>query len=33
MPIEFKNKPGIVAYLTAGDPDLATTLAIAWPHR
>jgi tryptophan synthase alpha chain len=29
MPIEFKNKPGIVAYLTAGDPDLETTLAIA----
>jgi len=29
MPIEFKTKPGIVAYLTAGDPDLETTLAIA----
>jgi tryptophan synthase alpha chain len=29
MPIQFKNKPGVVAYLTAGDPDLATTLAIA----
>jgi len=29
MAIEFKNKPGIVAYLTAGDPDLQTTLAIA----
>jgi tryptophan synthase alpha chain len=29
MPIEFRKKPGIVAYLTAGDPDLATTLAIA----
>lgn len=29
MPIEFKKKPGIVAYLTAGDPDLETTLAIA----
>jgi tryptophan synthase alpha chain len=28
MPIEFKKKPGIVAYLTAGDPDLATTYAI-----
>src|SRR3984885_4808419 len=27
--IEFKQKPGIVAYLTAGDPDLETTLAIA----
>jgi len=29
MPIEFRKKPGIVAYLTAGDPDLTTTLAIA----
>jgi tryptophan synthase alpha chain len=29
MPIEFKKKPGIVAYLTAGDPDLETTLKIA----
>ena len=29
MPIEFKTKPGIVAYLTAGDPDLATTREIA----
>jgi tryptophan synthase alpha chain len=29
MPIEFKKKPGIIAYLTAGDPDLQTTLAIA----
>jgi tryptophan synthase alpha chain len=29
MPIEFKKKPGIVAYLTAGDPDLQTTLAVA----
>jgi tryptophan synthase alpha chain len=29
MPIEFRKKPGIVAYLTAGDPDLETTLAIA----
>ena len=29
MPIEFSNKPGIVAYLTAGDPDLATTRDIA----
>jgi tryptophan synthase alpha chain len=29
MPIEFSKKPGIVAYLTAGDPDLETTLAIA----
>ena len=29
MPINFAKKPGIVAYLTAGDPDLATTKAIA----
>ena len=29
MPIEFNKKPGIVAYLTAGDPDLATTREIA----
>src|ERR1700737_660552 len=28
MPIEFKNAPGIVAYITAGDPDLATTYEI-----
>jgi tryptophan synthase alpha chain len=29
MAIEFKKRPGIVAYLTAGDPDLETTFAIA----
>ena len=29
MPIEFKKTPGLVAFLTAGDPDLETTLAIA----
>ena len=29
MPIAFQHKPGIVAYLTAGDPDLATTRDIA----
>src|ERR1700735_3699527 len=29
MPIAFLKKPGIVAYLTAADPDLATTLDIA----
>src|SRR5580698_10791409 len=29
MAIEFRKKPGIVAYLTAGDPDLATTSDIA----
>ncbi len=29
MPIAFPQKPGIVAYLTAGDPDLASTRDIA----
>ena len=29
MPITFPNKPGIIAYLTAGDPDLSTTRDIA----
>src|ERR1700687_1984970 len=29
MAIEFHGKPGIVVYLTAGDPDLATTRDIA----
>jgi tryptophan synthase alpha chain len=29
VPIRFDKKPGIVAYLTAGDPDLATTRDIA----
>lgn len=29
MPIQFQNKPGLVAYLTIGDPDLATSHAIA----
>ena len=29
MAIEFKKKPGIIAYLTAGDPDLDTTRDIA----
>jgi len=29
MPISFPNKPGIIAYLTAGDPDLSTTRDIA----
>ncbi len=28
MAIEFNNKPGLVIYLTAGDPDLATTREI-----
>lgn len=29
MALRFSSKPGLVAYLTAGDPDLATTAAIA----
>ena len=29
MPIRFQTKPGLVAYLTAGDPDLATSREIA----
>jgi len=29
MAIEFNKKPGLVVYLTAGDPDLATTRDIA----
>jgi len=29
MPIQFKNKPGLVAYLTTGDPDLETTWRVA----
>ncbi len=29
MAIEFRRKPGVVAYLTAGDPGLATTRDIA----
>ncbi len=29
MSIRFASKPGIVAYLTAGDPDLSTTREIA----
>jgi tryptophan synthase alpha chain len=29
MPIRFAGKPGLVAYLTAGDPDLAATRNIA----
>jgi len=29
MPIEFRTKPGLVAYLTIGDPDLAASHAIA----
>ena len=29
MPIEFRRRPGLVAYLTAGDPDLETTREIA----
>jgi tryptophan synthase alpha chain len=29
MPINFPNKPGLVIYITAGDPDLDTTRDIA----
>ncbi|SNT31009.1 tryptophan synthase, alpha chain [Granulicella rosea] len=29
MPINFANKPGIIAYLTAGDPSIAITREIA----
>ena len=29
MPISFQKKPGLVIYLTAGDPDLATTREMA----
>ncbi len=29
MPIEFNKKPGLVIYLTVGDPDLATTRDVA----
>src|ERR1700675_2945141 len=25
MPLNFQNKPSLVAYLTCGDPDLATS--------
>jgi len=28
MPLSFHNKPGLVAYVTCGDPDLATTREI-----
>ena len=29
MPIRFENKPGLVIYLTAGDPNLQTTRDMA----
>lgn len=29
MPIAFPNKPSLIAYITCGDPDLATTREIA----
>jgi tryptophan synthase alpha chain len=29
MPLRFQNRPGLVAYLTIGDPDLATSYNIA----
>jgi tryptophan synthase alpha chain len=28
MPFHFNNKPSLVAYVTSGDPDLATTRAV-----
>jgi tryptophan synthase alpha chain len=28
MPLSFYNKPGLVVYVTCGDPDLATTRAV-----
>jgi tryptophan synthase alpha chain len=28
MPLSFYNKPGLVVYVTCGDPDLATTHAV-----
>jgi tryptophan synthase alpha chain len=30
MPLRFHNRPSLVAYLTCGDPDLATTRDIAF---
>src|SRR6266853_2153744 len=29
MPFHFENKPSLIAYVTCGDPDLATTREIA----
>ena len=29
MPITFPKKPGLVIYLTAGDPDIETTYRMA----
>src|ERR1700742_2992734 len=29
MPLQFSSKPGLVAYITVGDPDLATSHRIA----
>ena len=29
MPLRFQNRPSLVAYLTCGDPDLATSRDIA----
>lgn len=29
MPLEFQSRPALIAYLTCGDPDLATTREIA----
>ena len=30
MPINFQHKPGLVAYITCGDPDLATSREVAF---
>ncbi|MGZ4835163.1 MAG: tryptophan synthase subunit alpha, partial [Terriglobales bacterium] len=29
MPLEFQSRPGLIAYITCGDPSLATTKDIA----
>jgi tryptophan synthase alpha chain len=29
MPLVFKSRPSLIAYVTCGDPDLATTREIA----
>jgi tryptophan synthase alpha chain len=29
MPLHFENKPALIAYVTCGDPDLATTREVA----
>ena len=29
MPLSFQHRPALIAYLTCGDPDLATTFRVA----